>query len=60
MRTFSCFSFDINCSVPTLFFVFAANMARARVLVRREMLATTGAKSVEIFEDNKLLGTEVA
>lgn len=60
MRTFSCFTFDNTCSVPTLFFVFAADVARARVLAQREMLATLGAKTVEIFEDNRLLGIEAA
>lgn len=60
MRTFSCFTFDNKCSLPALFFVIAANVARARVLARRELLATEGAVSVEIFENNKLLGIEMA
>lgn len=58
MRIFSCVKFDNRCSVPTPFFVFAANEARARLLARRELLETKGAMSVEIFEDNKLLAIE--
>jgi hypothetical protein len=60
VRTFSCFTFDDRRSVPTLFFLFAEDETRVRLLARRELLATPHASSIEICEGAKLLWIETA
>lgn len=55
MRTFSCFTFDDQRSVPTLSFIFAEDEMRARLLARRELLDTPKGASVEIYERDRLL-----
>lgn len=58
MRTFSCFTSHPHSDVRTLSFILAETNARARVLVRRELLYDKGALSVDVCEDGKLLWTE--
>lgn len=60
VRTFTCFTFDNRCSVPTLSFVFAADEMRARLLARRELLDTPDAVSLELYEGSNLLWMETA
>lgn len=58
MRTFSCLTSHPHSDVQTLSFVLAETDARARVLVRRELLDDKGALSVDVCEGGKLLWTE--
>lgn len=58
MRTFSCFTTHPRSDILVLSFIFADNEARARILVRQELLNDREALSVDICEDGKLLGTE--
>lgn len=60
MRTFSCFIRDPRSSIPTLTFVFARDVGRARALARRQMAETRGALSVEICENGALIAVELA
>jgi hypothetical protein len=60
MRTFSCFIFEKQTSVPGLTFIFAATLERARELARRELSKAKDAIAVEICEGGQLLWTEPA
>ncbi len=60
MRTFSCFIFDKQSSVPGLTFIIAASLERARELAHRELLKTSNAVALEICEGAQLLWTEAA
>lgn len=60
MRTFSCFTFEAEDSVPTLSFIFAANLIRARELARRELMDARRPVSVELCENGRLLWAEAA
>jgi hypothetical protein len=60
MRTFSCFAFESDHSVPSLTFVVTASLQRARELVRRELIRSGEAVAVEICEGQTLLWTETA
>jgi hypothetical protein len=59
VRTFSCFLFSKQSSVPDLFLIDAANEQRARALARREYLAEK-AIAVELCEGNEVLWRETA
>lgn len=58
MRAFSCFITDSRHSVPTLSFIFASDLGRARELARRELLESPHAVSYELCENGRLLVTE--
>jgi hypothetical protein len=55
MRTFSCFTSDPHSDVPTLSFVLAQTLDRARELARRELFDIPGSVAVEIMENGKVL-----
>jgi hypothetical protein len=58
MRTFSCFSFAGDQTVPDLTLIVASSLSRARELVRRELQSERGEIVVEICEGSELLCTE--
>lgn len=58
MRVFSCFIRDERSAVPTLSFVFARDLSRARELARRQMAETPGAVSAEICENGAVIAVE--
>ncbi len=58
MRTFSCFTFEMNKTVPSLTFIVTSSLERARMLARRELLREPDAVAVEICEGQRLLWTE--
>jgi hypothetical protein len=58
MRTFSCFTTHPGSTVPMLSFIMADTEARARILIRRELLDEKEASSVDVCEGGKLLWTE--
>ena len=60
MRTFSCFVKEQDSSTPTLAFILAETVERAKELARRELLDARRPVSVEICEGAKLLWTEAA
>jgi hypothetical protein len=60
MRTFSCFIFEAQTSVPSLTFIVAASLEGAQELARRELLRARDALAVEICEGAQLLWTEAA
>jgi hypothetical protein len=59
MRTFSCFTFEKDQTVPVLTFLFTSSLERAREIARRELLRDKGV-AVEICDGDRLLWTEVA
>jgi hypothetical protein len=59
-RTFSCFIFDEQTSVPTLSFIFAADEQQARALARRELMDVRRPASIELCEGDKLVWAEKA
>jgi len=61
MQFFSCFTKDARHETPTLWFIFAADLDRARELAKRELMEDKGAIAVDICEaDGRLLWTEAA
>ena len=61
MRFFSCFTRDARHETPTLWFIFAADLERARELAKRELRETRDAVAVDICApDGRLLWTEAA
>ena len=58
MRVFSCFVRNEGSVVPTLSFVFARDLSRARELARRQMAETPGAVSAEICENGAVIAIE--
>jgi len=58
-EVFSCFTHDDWHCVPTLSFLFARNLKRARTLARRQLKETPGAVALEICTaDGRLLCVE--
>ncbi len=60
MRTFSCFVYERSDATPTVSFIFAADLDRARDLARRELVDAGEPSAFEICENGKLLWTEPA
>jgi hypothetical protein len=60
VRTFSCFIFDEQSSIPTLSFIFAADELQARMLACRELMEVPRPASVELCEGDKLVWAEKA
>lgn len=58
MRTFSCFTFERNESVPALTFIVTSSLQRARDLARRELVRGDSI-AFEICEGERLLYSEV-
>jgi hypothetical protein len=55
MRTFSCFTSEPHSDVPTLSFVLAQTLERARELARRELFDTPGGVTIEIVENGRVV-----
>jgi hypothetical protein len=60
MRTFSCFTFEKNKTVPSLTFIISPTLRRARELARSELLSNRNGVFVEICEGAQLLCVETA
>jgi hypothetical protein len=60
MRTFSCFIFEKNKTVPSLTFILSPTLGRARELARSELLSDRNGMFVEICEGSQLLCVETA
>jgi hypothetical protein len=58
LRTFTCFTFDRESSVPATSFILAADEARARALARRELLQEPRSYAVEMRERGKVVWKE--
>ena len=55
MRTFTLFVYDDRYSVPTIDFVVAGDVDRARSLAARRLLASIHHRNVEVSEDGGVL-----